>query len=93
MIIFIVWIILCFVVASIGSNKNIGYWGTFFISLILSPIIGLIFALASSDIPKPEKEYKCKHCNFVSKVNSHFCPACDKDDKGLKKEDYKSTTA
>ena len=41
------WIILSFVVAFIGSDRKIGYWGTFFLSLLLSPIIGAIFALAS----------------------------------------------
>lgn len=92
MIVIIIWIVLCFVIASIGSKKNIGYWGTFFLSLLLSPLIGLIIALASSDLPQPVKEFKCKHCGFISKVNSHFCPGCDKDDKGLTKEDYKTKT-
>ncbi len=31
-----------------GSDKKIGYWGTFFLSLILSPLIGLIVALVSA---------------------------------------------
>jgi fucose permease len=46
---FIVWVGLCFLVAMIGTNKNIGYWTTFLISLIFSPLIGLIFALASKE--------------------------------------------
>lgn len=55
LLVIIVWLILSFLVASAGSNKNIGYWGAFFLSLIFSPLIGLIFALASSpkkDTPK-----------------------------------------
>ena len=40
--------ILCFVVSFAGVGKSVGYWGTFFISLILSPLIGLIIALVSS---------------------------------------------
>lgn len=86
----IIWIVLCFVVASIGSGKNIGYWGTFFLSLILSPIIGLIFALASSDKPKPISEFTCKWCGLKSIVNSHFCPGCDKDNLGKTKNEYKT---
>lgn len=42
------WLILCFVVSFAGVGKSVGYWGTFFISLILSPLIGLIIALISS---------------------------------------------
>jgi len=87
----IIWIVLCFVVASIGSSKNIGYWGTFFISLLLSPLIGLIFALASSPKPVPPPVYACKHCGFKSSVNSHFCPVCNKDSSGKTKEEYQAT--
>ncbi|WP_424493944.1 TPR end-of-group domain-containing protein [Salinimicrobium sp. GXAS 041] len=47
--IFIVfYLIACFVMASIGSSKKIGFWPTFFISLFFSPITGLIVALVSS---------------------------------------------
>lgn len=88
---FIVWVGLCFLVAMIGTNRNIGYWGTFAISLFLSPLIGLIVALISKEVVIV-KEYTCKQCGFKTKVNSHFCPACDKDDKGLKKEDYQNKT-
>jgi phosphate/sulfate permease len=85
---FIVWVGLCFLVAMIGTNKNVGYWGTFFISLFFSPLIGGIVALISSETQAPIKVYTCKHCGLQSKVNSHFCPACEKDDHGKKKEDY-----
>lgn len=84
---FIIWLGLCFLVAMVGTNKNIGYWTTFLISLVFSPLIGLIFGLASKD-KVVVKEYTCKHCGFKTKVNSHFCPACEKDDHGKKKEDY-----
>lgn len=46
---FIGWIIGCFIAAFIGSNKTIGFWGAFFLSLILSPLIGIIAALVSKD--------------------------------------------
>ena len=48
--IIIAWIILSFIVASIGSDRKIGYWGTFALCLLLSPIIGALFALASQRI-------------------------------------------
>jgi hypothetical protein len=64
---FFAWIVLSFVVASLGKNKNIGYWGTFFLSLFLSPLIGLIIALASSELPKPLTKLKCNHCDFFQK--------------------------
>jgi len=48
------WIVLSFVVANIGSSKNIGGTGAFFISIIFSPLIGLLFVIASS----PKKNIK-----------------------------------
>lgn len=44
----IFYIIICALVAISGNGKNVGYWGVFFISLFLSPVIGLIVGLVSS---------------------------------------------
>ncbi len=41
------WVFLSFVVAFIGNDRKIGYWGTFGLSLLLTPIIGAVFDLAS----------------------------------------------
>jgi hypothetical protein len=43
----VVYIIICALIALVGKGKSIGYWGTFFLSLFLSPLVGLIIALAS----------------------------------------------
>lgn len=56
--IFVTWIILSFIVGFIGSNRKIGFGGAFFISLILSPLIGFIFALVSKT--EEEETYKQK---------------------------------
>lgn len=44
----------CFVVGLLGQNRKMGFWGYFFGSILLSPIIGLLLVLASD--PKKEKE-------------------------------------
>lgn len=46
------WLFVSFFIAIVGSDRKIGYWNTFFISLILSPLLGLIVALCS----KKEKD-------------------------------------
>jgi tetratricopeptide (TPR) repeat protein len=43
------WLILCFIIASLGSQKKIGGVAAFFVALIFSPIIGFIVVLASSN--------------------------------------------
>jgi hypothetical protein len=83
----ILWIGLCFLVAKIGANRNIGYWGAFFLSLLFSPLIGIVFVFLSHEI---KNEYRCKYCGFTSSVNSDFCPACGKDSTGKDKDAYKT---
>jgi len=52
MFFYIPWVILSVVVANLGDSKTIGYWGSLLISLFFSPIIGLLFVIASSDKAK-----------------------------------------
>jgi hypothetical protein len=48
--IIIIWIGAAFAVATLGERKQVGYWGVFWASLLLSPVIGLIIALVSSNL-------------------------------------------
>ncbi len=56
--IFFGWIIFSFVVGFVGSGRKIGFWGAFFLSLLLSPLIGLIIALVSEN--EADEAYKAK---------------------------------
>jgi phosphate/sulfate permease len=56
--IFFSWIIFSFVVGFVGSGRKIGFWGAFFLSLLLSPLIGLIIALVSKN--EADEAYKEK---------------------------------
>jgi uncharacterized membrane protein YhaH (DUF805 family) len=42
------WILLSFFVAFMGRNIRIGFWGTFFCSLLLSPLIVFVFVVLLS---------------------------------------------
>ena len=44
-----VWIALSVLVGMMGTNKSLGFVGCFLISIVLSPLIGFIVAIASSD--------------------------------------------
>lgn len=70
------WIILSFVVANMGSSKNIGGTGAFFISIIFSPLIGLLFVIASS----PKKN--------VKKINKKVVELTSKALKEYKRKEY-----
>ena len=52
MILFFIYLIVSFIVGMLGKNRKFGFWGYFFGSLLLTPIIGLLLVLAS-DKRKP----------------------------------------
>jgi hypothetical protein len=47
-------IVLSLLVGFLGMNRKFGFWGYFFGSIVLTPIIGLLLVLAS-DKRKPVK--------------------------------------
>lgn len=55
-VIALVYLGLCFCLALLGRNRKFGYWGYFFVSLFLTPVVGAI-ALIGSD-KRPKKTYK-----------------------------------
>jgi uncharacterized membrane protein len=63
-IIILIWIALSFACAVILEKKNTGFWGTFGICLLLSPLLGVIIAVSSGNRAKPlsrvEKNKKAK---------------------------------
>jgi hypothetical protein len=40
-----IYLLLCLLVGIAGRNKAVGFWGTFFGSIVLSPVIGLLLVL------------------------------------------------
>lgn len=49
---FIIMVLLSFVVGFIGKNRKFGFWGYFFASLLVTPLIGLLLVLASDPRPR-----------------------------------------
>lgn len=42
---FIIWIFLALICGAIGSSRKMGFWGVFFVSLLLSPVVGILVAI------------------------------------------------
>lgn len=51
-IVFIIYVSLSVIIGLLGKNRKFGFWGYFFGSLLLSPILGTLLLLAS-DSRKP----------------------------------------
>lgn len=51
----VLYILFSLIIAAMGTNRKFGFWGYFFCSLLLTPLIGIIIVLAS-DRRKPSTE-------------------------------------
>lgn len=46
-ILFLIYVVASLCIAIIGLNRKFGFWGYFFASMLLSPLIGLVILFAS----------------------------------------------
>ncbi|MSU51941.1 MAG: hypothetical protein EXS41_00895 [Opitutaceae bacterium] len=46
-------VLLAALIGYLGSDRKFGFWGNFFVSLLLTPIIGLLVFFAQSPKTKP----------------------------------------
>ncbi|MDM8536955.1 hypothetical protein QUF70_09400 [Desulfobacterales bacterium HSG17] len=56
-VIMVLYLLFCLLMGLLGRNRKLGFWGYFFGSIILTPVIGLILVLAS-DPRKPNQVSK-----------------------------------
>ncbi len=61
--IIILWVALSLIVAVIGKSRKIGFWVAFFLSIILTPVIGLVLALTSRKLINENKVNE--HANSI----------------------------
>ena len=65
-ILILVNIALAYFIGFLGRNRKLGFWGHFFASLLLTPIIGLLLILATDPRKGEEDEKKDKKTKVIS---------------------------
>lgn len=63
--VFLGWIIFSIIVGIVGSGRKIGFFGALLVSLLLSPLLGLIITLTSKN--KEQEAYQQKILNTQKK--------------------------
>lgn len=50
----IAWVLLAIVIGFFGRNRRFRFWGYFFASVLLTPIVGLLLLLAAIPLSEPK---------------------------------------
>ena len=45
-------LVLSLLIGLVGINSRLGFWGNFFASILLTPVVGLLLVIASSNKKK-----------------------------------------
>jgi hypothetical protein len=53
--IFVAWLLGAIVIAFFGRHRRFGFWGYFFASILLTPVIGLLMLFAAIPLRQPRK--------------------------------------
>jgi len=84
-----IWIVLCFVIASAAKKRGRSSGGYFFLSLFLSPLIGIIALSLLGETEEAQKEKIVQQIKLNESINKENkgdtmkCPFCAED---IKKE-------
>ena len=70
------WLALCGVAASIASKKGRSGEGVFFLSLLLSPLVGLIVAATMEPNLAAQGKKKCPNCAEFVQPDARVCRFC-----------------
>jgi hypothetical protein len=78
----VAYVLLVWLFSLLGNKRDIGSRRLFWISLFLTPIIGLTFLLSAQHRKLnayTEERFKCESCGYVFSENHEHCPICEKE--------------
>lgn len=88
MTVFIFWVLFSVAVGVLAKNRGRSGIGWFFLSVLISPLLGLIFCLVTKDMAKSAQDQalpseathvKCPHCAELVLPQALVCKHCGRD--------------
>ncbi len=81
-VLILTYILVVYLFSLLGARREIGKRRLFWVSLFLTPVIGLAFFLSSQHRKLnmyTEQRYKCEECGYVFSEQHEHCPICEKE--------------
>lgn len=82
----VIYIVIVYMFSRLGELREIGTKRLFWLSLFLTPVMGLAFYLNSSHRKinhYTERRFKCDECEYVFSEEHEYCPFCEKEGKKI----------
>jgi hypothetical protein len=79
-----VYLIITFLLTVIGIERHSEGLKIFILSLLLTPIYGLVLLIKNRHKAVPIHYYYCAECNYVYPVKLKYCPICEEKGKKVK---------
>jgi hypothetical protein len=80
MIIIIFWVLFAIAVGMLAAKRGRSGGGWFLLSLLITPLLGLIFVLVSKDLNKNDSiRVACPKCSEKVLIAATICPHCKSD--------------
>lgn len=78
----IIYFVLSIAIAFLGHNRTIGFLNSLIVSLLLTPIAGLLVVMNSQKLILYHiVQHECPECGFSFDQNHDSCPLCLKEGK------------
>lgn len=90
LIVISLYLIISFLLTLFSIQKENEGLKIFLISLLLTPVTGLIYIIFKKKSYKKVHFYYCSECDYVFPVKMKYCPICEEQGKRVKLVKYNS---
>ncbi len=85
-----IYLVITFIITILGIEHSSEGYKIFLISLIFTPLVGLIYVLKERRRATKISYYYCDKCDYVYPVKMKYCPVCLEKSEKVKLVKYES---